>query len=171
LPGPLELLLAVVLMLVLSVVVPVTLESLLFLSWPLGPCTLAVVVTVVEIVVVVVVFFVPLLVPALSFGGVLPLLPIVLSTVTSVVVCVLVLVLESEPHPLCSPSPCALEASPTLAIATVPRMAVTFRTFRMTPPLLIWLSQDRLLDRNPCQIDGAARSTAHILPPSKLGAC
>jgi hypothetical protein len=136
LPGPLELLLVLVSVLVLSVEVSVTLVSLLFLSWPLGPLTAVVVVTVVEIVVVVVVSLVPLLVPALSFGGVLPLLPIVLSTVTSVVVCVLVLVPPgSEPHPLCSPSLCALEASPTLAIATAPRMAVAFRTFRMTPPL------------------------------------
>jgi hypothetical protein len=93
----------------------------------------------------------------LAFGGLLSLFPIVLSVVTSVFVSVLVLVLESEPHPLCCPSPCALEANPTLAIATVPTMAATFRTFRMTPPFLIWLSQDRLLDRNPCQIDGAAR--------------
>jgi hypothetical protein len=171
LPGPLELLLELVSVLLLVSVLPVTLASLPFLSWPFGPCTLAVVVTVVEIVVVVVVFCVPELAPALAFGGLLSLLPIVLSVVTSVVVSVLVLVLVSEPHPLCCPSPCALEANPTLAIATAPRMAVAFRIFRMTPPGFIRLSQDRLLDRNPCQIDGAARSTVHISPPSELGAC
>jgi hypothetical protein len=130
LPGPDELVLIAVLVLLLVSVL--TLLSLLFRSWPLGPVGVNVVV--VEIVVVVVVSFVPLLLgDELGFAG-LPLLPCVLGPGVEVEVEVVDSVDGPVPHPLCCPAASVLEGNATLAIANAPRVAVTFRVFRMSPP-------------------------------------